>query len=242
MAGLDWLTARPIAHRGLHDDARGIIENTPSAISAAVEANYAIEVDLHISADGEAMVYHDAALGRITDGEGRVDAMTAADLKRVAFKKTADRMMTLGDLLDLVGGRVALFIELKSHFDRDERLPRRVAQGLQSYAGPVAVMSFDPYQMEAMQDLAPGLPRGIDAERGGAGDGAVPGSVEYLVHSVRSRPHFISYRVTDLPAPLPLLARYLLGMPLLAWTVRSEDDRRRAARFADQIFFEGFRP
>lgn len=242
MAGLDWLIARPIAHRGLHDEARGIIENTPSAIAAAVAADYAIEIDLQVTADGEAMVYHDAALGRITDGNGRLDAMTAADLKRVAFKNTADRMMTLSDLLDLVGGRVALFVELKSHFDHDPRLPRRVAQGLQSYAGPVAVMSFDPYQMEAMRDLAPGLPRGIDAERGGAGDGAVSSGLEYLVHSVRSRPHFVSYRVTDLPAPLPLLARYLLGMPLLAWTVRSEDDRRRAARFADQIFFEDFLP
>jgi glycerophosphoryl diester phosphodiesterase len=242
MAGLDWLIARPIAHRGLHDEARGIVENTPSAIAAAVAANYAIEVDLHITADGEAMVYHDAALGRITDGAGRLAAMTAADLKRVTFKNTADRMMTLGDLLDLVGGRVALFIELKSHFDRDERLPRRVAAGLQSYAGPVAVMSFDPYQMEAMQDLAPGLPRGIDADRSGAGDGAVPGRLEYLLHAVRSRPHFTSCRTKDLPAPLPLLARYLLGMPLLAWTVRNDDDRRRAARFADQIFFEGFLP
>ena len=242
MAGLDWLIARPIAHRGLHDEARGIVENTSSAMSAAIDANYAIEVDLHITADGEAMVYHDATLGRITDGEGRLDAMTAAHLKLVTFRKTPDRMMTSGDLLDQVGGRVALFIELKSHFDRDARLPRRVAQVLQSYAGPVAVMSFDPYQMEAMRDLAPGLPRGIDAERGGAGGGAVAGSLEYLVHCVRSRPHFISYRVNDLPAPLPLLARYLLGMPLLAWTVRNEDERRRAARFADQIFFEGFLP
>jgi len=68
MAGLDWLIARPIAHRGLHDEARGIVENTPSAMSAAIDANYAIEVDLHITADGEAMVYHDATLGRITDG------------------------------------------------------------------------------------------------------------------------------------------------------------------------------
>jgi glycerophosphoryl diester phosphodiesterase len=241
MAGLDWLIARPIAHRGLHDEARGIVENTTSAISAAFAANYAIEVDLHITADGEAMVYHDAALGRITDGQGRLAAMTAADLKRVPFKNTADRMMTLGDLLDLVGGRVALFIELKSLFDRDQRLARRVAQGLLSYAGPVAVMSFDPYQLEAMQELAPGLPRGIDADPRGAADGAVPGR-EYLIHAVRSQPHFTSCRLKDLPAALPLLARYLLGMPLLAWTVRNEDERRRAARFADQIFFEGFLP
>ena len=63
MSGLDWLTARPVAHRGLHDAKAGVIENTPAAFAAAVAANYAIECDLQISADGEAMVHHDDALG-----------------------------------------------------------------------------------------------------------------------------------------------------------------------------------
>jgi glycerophosphoryl diester phosphodiesterase len=246
MPGLDWLTARPIAHRGLHDAVSGIIENTPSAIAAAVAANYAIEVDLQISADGEAMVHHDAVLGRLTDGEGRLDTMTAADLKRVAFKETSDHMMALSDLMDLVRGRVALFLELKSRFDGDITLARCVAQGLQSYSGPVAVMSFDPRLVEAIQGFAPGLPRGIVAERysrrGDPGGSGGRKRLAYLLHVVRSRPHFLAYHVKDLPATAPLVARHVLGMPLLTWTVRSEDDRRRAARFADQMIFEGFRP
>ena len=122
MSGLDWLTARPVAHRGLHDAPNGIIENTPSAFAAAVAGNYAIECDLQISADGEAMVHHDDALGRLTDGSGRLDAMTAAELKRVPFRATADRMITVGDLCDLVAGRAPLVIELKSRFDGDRRL------------------------------------------------------------------------------------------------------------------------
>jgi len=77
--GLDWLTARPVAHRGLHGAGAGVIENTPSAFAAAVAANYAIECDLQISADGEAMVHHDDALGRLTEGSGRLDALTGAD-------------------------------------------------------------------------------------------------------------------------------------------------------------------
>src|SRR5512134_1790028 len=103
MPGLDWLTARPIAHRGLHDAASGIVENTPSAIAAAVSANYAIEVDLQVTADSEAMVHHDPVLGRLADAGGRLDAMSAAELKRIAFKGTSDRMMELDDLLALVG-------------------------------------------------------------------------------------------------------------------------------------------
>src|ERR1041385_7837877 len=96
----EWLTARPIAHRGLHDAFSGVIENTPSAFRAAVAAGYGIECDLQISADGEAMVHHDDVLGRLTEGAGRLDTMTTETLRRVAFKSTADRMLTLGELCD----------------------------------------------------------------------------------------------------------------------------------------------
>src|SRR5204862_5353221 len=99
----------------------------------------AIECDLQISADGEAMVHHDDTLGHLTDGSGRLDAMPAADLKGAAFKATADRMLTLAELCELVAGRVALVLELKSHFNGDQRLPSRVAKLLASYPGPAAV-------------------------------------------------------------------------------------------------------
>src|SRR5947209_4962490 len=127
MPRLDWLIARPVAHRGLHDAAAGIIENTPSAFTAAIAANYAIECDLQLSGDGEAMVHHDDALGRLTEGSGRLDAMTAAQLRCVAFHGTPDRMMSVGDLCDLVAGRVTLLIEIKSRFDGDRRLVARAA-------------------------------------------------------------------------------------------------------------------
>jgi glycerophosphoryl diester phosphodiesterase len=246
MPGLDWLIARPVAHRGLHDASAGVIENTTSAVAGAVAAGYAIEVDLQITRDGEAMVHHDEELGRLTHGEGRLDRMDAADLAAVPFKATADRMMTLKDLLDLVAGRSALFLELKSRFDGDRRLPARVAEVLTSYAGPVGVMSFDPRQIAAVHEIAPGLPRGIVAQRAYWRDDkpavGTRDKLAYLVHVLRSRPHFVAYHVNDLPAPAPLLARYGLGLPLLTWMVRTPDDRRRAGRWADQMIFEGFRP
>src|SRR5258707_2420598 len=143
-SALAWLTARPIAHRGLHDPAQGIIENTASAAAGALAGRYGIEADLQISADGEAMVYHDDTLGRLTDGVGALRDMSAAALKRVPFRATADRMMTLGDLLDLVAGRVTLVIEIKSRFDGDLRLAGRTAAGLAPYPGPVGGIPFDP--------------------------------------------------------------------------------------------------
>src|ERR1700709_2465991 len=112
----DWLTARPVAHRGLHDAARGVIENTPAAAQAAVAGNFSIECDIQLTADGEAMVHHDDALGRLTEGSGALAGKTSAELKQVAFKDTAERMMSLGDLCALVAGRVPLVIEGKGHF------------------------------------------------------------------------------------------------------------------------------
>jgi glycerophosphoryl diester phosphodiesterase len=245
---LDWLIARPIAHRGLHDAARGLIENTAGAVRAAIDANYGIEVDVQLSSDGEAMVHHDDVLGRLTEASGRLDAYTAAELKRIAFHDSAERMMTLGELCDLVDGRVTMLVELKSRFDGDGRLPARVAAVLTPYSGPVAPMSFDPRQLAWLRQKSPRLVCGIVAAkyrphpywdlmppwmRHGMG---------YLVTALTARPQFVAYGVADLPALAPLLARHIFGLPLLTWAVRTEVERRTAGRWADQIIFEGFRP
>jgi glycerophosphoryl diester phosphodiesterase len=245
MADLDWLTARPIAHRGLHGP--GAVENTPTAFTAAIAAGYAIETDLQITADGEAVVHHDAKLGRLTEGTGALASMTVAELKRVAFKETADRIITLGELLDLVAGRATLAIELKSLGDGDARLARRAAQVLAGYTGPAALMSFDPFQVAVVREAAPARTRGLIAERAHGRPGEALGTrwrrtAGYLAHLVRARPQFLAYSVADLPALPPLVARYVLRRPMLTWTVRTEADRAKAAKWADQIIFEGWRP
>jgi glycerophosphoryl diester phosphodiesterase len=244
-AELDWLTARPIAHRGLHGP--GAVENTASAFAAAIAAGYAIETDLQITADGEAVVHHDATLGRLTEGSGALAAMTAAELKRVPFKDTADRIITLADLLDLVAGRATLAIELKSLGDGDERLPRRAAAVLAGYGRPAAVMSFDPFQVAAVRAAAPGITRGLVAERTHGRAGASLAArwrraAGYVANLTRARPQFLAYSVTDLPALPPLFARHVLRLPVLTWTVRTEVDRAKAAKWADQVIFEGSRP
>lgn len=248
MPGLDWLTARPVAHRGLHDASKGVVENTASAFSAAVAGNFAIECDLQITADGEAMVHHDDMLGRLNEGDAPLRSMSAVQLQAVKFRSTSDRMMTLRELLTLVGGRVPLVLEMKSRFDGDMRLPARLADVVRDYSGPVATMSFDPAQLAEIARLAPGLPRGIVAERWYADPEWAPmtlwqrQTLGNLLHVFRTRPHFVNYAVKDLPALAPLFARHALGMPLLAWTVRTEADRKRCRRWADQMVFEGFRP
>ncbi len=245
---LDWLTARPIAHRGLHDETHGLIENTAGALRAAINGGYGIEVDLQISADGEAFVHHDDALGRLTEGEGRLDQLSAAALKRVSFRGSDERMLTLGELCDLVGGRATLVLELKSRFDGDQRLPARVASVLAGYRGPAAPMSFDPMQLAALRQKAPSLPRGIVAAKYRPHPywDQMPPWLRYgmgtLLPALTARPHFVAYAFDNLLAAVPAFARHVLCLPLLTWVVRNEAERERARHFADQIIFEGFRP
>jgi glycerophosphoryl diester phosphodiesterase len=248
MRAPDWLTARPVAHRGLHDRAQGIIENMPAAVSAAVAANFSIEVDLQLTADGEAMVHHDDVLGRLTEGSGALLDKTAAQLRQVVFKDTPERMMSLSDLCTLVAGRVPLVIEVKSHFDGDRRLVARMAEVLASYSGPVVGQSFDPDQLMALRERMPKLPRGIIAERRYDDDEwarltpAQRADMVDLRHGFRTKPHFVAYWVNELPSLAPWIARNMFGCPLLTWTVRTAEQREKAARYADQIIFEGFVP
>jgi glycerophosphoryl diester phosphodiesterase len=248
MRAPDWLTARPVAHRGLHDRARGIIENMPGAALAAIDGNFAIECDIQLTADGEAMVHHDDALGRLTEGAGALLGLSSSALKEIRFKDTSERMMSLADLCILVRGRVPIVVEVKSHFDGDRRLVKRMAEVLTSYSGPVAGMSFDPDQVVALRQMLPELPRGIVAQRHyteADWPEATPAQrqgMRHLKHALRTQPHFVAYWVNDLPAPAPWIARHIFGLPLLTWTVRTAEQRTRARQYADQMIFEGFQP
>ncbi len=248
MRAPDWLTARPVAHRGLHDISRGVVENMPGAVQAAVAGNFAIEVDIQLSADGEAMVHHDHALGRLTEETGELVARTAAELKAVTFKDTSERMMTLTDLCDMVAGRVPLVIEVKSHFDGDRKLVKRMAAVLASYQGRAVGMSFDPDQVLALRELLPSRPRGIVAQRSYEDEywakltQAQRDSMLYLRHGFQTQPHFVAFKVDHLPAPAPWIARNVFDCALLGWTVRTSEQRARVAQYADQMIFEGFMP
>ena len=248
MSAPDWLVARPVAHRGLHDRLAGIIENTLSAAEAAIQAGCAIECDVQDSADGESVVFHDHTLERLTGEQGPVRARRAADLTGLAIASTRDRIPTLQTFLDLIAGRTPLVIEIKSRFDGDMALTRRTIEIARGYTGPVALKSFDPTVVATLREAAPDLPRGIVAESrydhpewDKLGDDKKR-ELANLLHFPRTQPDFLSWRVHDLPCAAPFLCRHLARIPVMTWTVRSDEDRRRAAAHADQMVFEGFRP
>ena len=237
--GLSWLTLQPIAHRGLHDMADADPqkpENSLAAFQAAVENSYAIECDLQISADGVPVVFHDDTLDRLTGETGPVRSRTAGELAKIGILNSGETISALSDMLEQIAGAVPLVIELKSIAGENDGFAQAVADDLRNYSGPVAVMSFDAGLAAAMMTAAPGLPVGLVAE------GGVSRTIRHLAAIVRHGFYFVSYSLTDLPTPAPLIARWLLGLPLICWTVRTPQDVRKAKRWTGQITFEGIRP
>ncbi len=159
---LDPLFLRPIAHRGLHNARLGVVENSSAAFEAAITGGFGIECDLRPAAGGQAVVFHDADLDRLTAETGPVAAYTLARLKRLSYRGGADRILGFGEMLDLVDGRVPILVEIKSEWEAPQMaFLRRIADAVAQYRGPLAVMSFDPGVMAAMCALSPGIPRGI---------------------------------------------------------------------------------
>jgi glycerophosphoryl diester phosphodiesterase len=248
MAAPAWLTARPIAHRGLHDRYRGVIENSRAAAQAAIARGFAIECDVQLTRDGDAVVFHDFELGRLTGASGAVRDRTAAELASVTLTGTSEGIPSLSGFLGVIAGQVPLVCEIKSSFDGDLALTRRTVEVLRDYAGPVALKSFDPDIVAALRDLAPDRPRGFvgethyDDPEWGPLTEARKRDMGQLLHYPRTRPDFLSWFVGDLETAPPFLARHALGLPVMTWTVRTPQQRARAEALADQMVFEGFVP
>ncbi len=239
-----WLTARPIAHRGLHAASKGVVENTLGAARAAIASDYAVECDIQLSGDGEAIVFHDDALERLTHGEGQVGANSVQTLQALKFRQSEEAMPTLGQILAAIDGRTPLICEIKSRFDGDLRLANRAAEIAAPYRGPLAFKSFDPAVIGHLRAEASPRPLGVVAQAKYDDDywrqlsAAQKRDCANFLHIERTRPDFLSWSIDDLPHPTPFLLRQLAAMPVIVWTVRDAAQRATAAHWADQIIFE----
>lgn len=246
----NWLVAKPIAHRGLHDRANGIIENTISAAKAAIDLGLPLELDVQLTGDNEAIVFHDFELDRLTGEKGLVTERKLSELTGIAIAgaKDGDRIPSLVQFLNAIDGRVPLVIEVKSKFNGDMRLTRRVIEILRGYSGPFVVKSFDPDIVTTLRKEAPHITRGIIGELHYASktDSILSAETKYrlanLLHFAESQPQFVSWKVDDLPCAGPYLCKVLGNLPVMTWTVRTPEQRERAAKHADQMVFEGFLP
>ena len=249
----DWLMARPIAHRGLHARAKGIIENSRSAADAAIAGGYSIECDVQPSADGEAMVFHDDTLDRLTPESGHIWRKTSAELAGIVMRDSSDTILPLPDFLARIAGRTPLVIEIKSMFDGKIELAERTANLVSQTKAPIGIKSFDPAIIAHLRKHGARLsiahvPLGIIAQasyneadwpKGAHENGRALAS---LLHLGETKPDFLSYAARDLPHAAAHLCRFALGMPVMTWTIRSAEAAQAARPFADQIVFEGFVP
>ncbi|WP_093189634.1 glycerophosphodiester phosphodiesterase family protein [Pseudovibrio sp. Tun.PSC04-5.I4] len=250
MQNLSWLTSRPIAHRGFHDKDAGVLENTPSATQAAIDNNFSIEVDLQETKDGRVIVFHDQHLDRLTEGEGQVIDYDLADLRKLSLRGSTDHLWSLEEVLEQVNGKVPLVIEIKSLNLKagQHEFIKTIGNTLSAYIGPVAIKSFDQHMLRCMKGVAPQIPRGAISMTSFGYDKLERLTeherkhISWMLHMAGTDPHFVSYYVKDLPADGTSFLREFYGLPIMTWTVRSKEDRINAAKYADQIVFEGFNP
>ena len=242
---------RPIAHRGLHDRAAGVIENSRTAFERAVERRFTIECDVQLSSDGVPVIFHDDELERLTGAKGFVRDRTVAELTAMPLleSRAGDRPQRFAEFLSQIAGRTLLQIELKTQQGAaaTEKLARTAAEALATYKGPVTVESFDPKLIELVRKYGFAGPVGIITYGYDKPDWDkhIPSSqkviLRHLLHWPWSRFSFISCHFDALRLPAVRFFRGL-GLPVTAWTIRDPQQARRSAADADQIVFEGFDP
>lgn len=248
MAHVADLVRLPFAHRALHDNDYGRPENSPAAIRAAIDAGYGIELDVQGTADGQAVVFHDEWMERLTKATGFVKDYTAAQLGQIALTHGSDTIPTLPQVLALVAGRTPLLIEIKDQTDcmgqTDGRLETEVAQALKGYTGPVAVMSFNPHAIANMARLAPHIPRGLttsayDPAAWAPLSPARCAELREIADYDRVGASFISHEAADLDRPrvAELKAK---GATILTWTIYNATMEAKARKVADNITFESY--
>lgn len=245
------LFPNPIAHRGLHDWAAGVIENSASAFEAAVTGGYAIECDVQLTSDGIAVVFHDDDMKRLLGTDGAIADVTAAVVTTTPLlgSAAADCPQKFTDFLAQIAGRTLLQIELKHQRDvaGTQLLARSVAEALKGYEGPVTVESFDPNLLTAIRQFGFTGPRGIitydyaDASEDSHLTEEQRFVLRHLLHWHETQFDFISCDKTALELPAIVFWR-ALGKPVATWTIRSQAEADAAAPFVDQIVFEGFQP
>ncbi|MBB3560705.1 glycerophosphoryl diester phosphodiesterase [Rhizobium sp. BK512] len=235
MTNAAWIKELPVAHRGYHDLNNTVWENTLSAFSRAVEAGFAIECDLHYASDGVPIIFHDEDLERLCNLKGDVRERTSGELGLIAIGGTKDKVPTLKQLLNLVQGKVPLVLELKGREADDEGFAESVLEVLEGYEGKLALMSFDHWLLKDLKELGAPYPVGLTANGNTA--------EEYATHekAMELGLDFISYYYADLPNSFISRQRDK-GIPVITWTVRDEDARKRTFENADQMTFEGFDP
>ena len=235
------------AHRGLHGDFLGSVsaENSLSAFAKAAELGFGIELDVRLSSDGEVVVFHDDTLKRVTGQEGRAEDYTAEELSKMPLLGTGDGIPTLKSVLECVGGRVPLLVEIKSG-SLSQEVVKPAYELLKRYKGPYVVESFNPMSLRELKKLDKSIQRGFLCTLHSKNEKTR--AIKYRLiqrHLLNflSRPSFIaSDKKYSKMFPIPII-RFIFRPAFLAWTIKSEEEELAAYKNGfDSVIFEGYIP
>jgi glycerophosphoryl diester phosphodiesterase len=227
-----------VAHRGLHTEK--IPENSLAAYQNAIDNGFAIEIDVHITKDGNVVVFHDDDLKRMCGVEAKIEDLTLEEIKNLKLLNTDQKIPTFKEVLELVGGRVPLLIEIKSWPGKGNKLCELTAKELDEYKGDFAIQSFDPFSVQWFRKNRK------DVYRGQLSGALEKKNIKFfllqnlLIHFI-SRPDFVSYQFDKTNIAFNICVK-LFGAASFGWTVRSQKDREEAEKHVDTIIFEGFLP
>jgi glycerophosphoryl diester phosphodiesterase len=228
-----FLGEQAYAHRGLHGGA--VIENSRAAFTAAIENGLGIELDVQAAIGGDAYVFHDADLDRLTNVSGALAGKVGTELELIKLKGTDETIPSLAAILRLVAGKVPILIEVKIKSRSVGTLCLAVRRALEGYQGQIAVMSFNPEVGRWFHEHAPRIVRGlVVTEEGSKG---LKGRAQRHLSLWRARPDFLAYDIRDLPAAFPAGQR-ARGLKILTWTVRTAEQEHVALACADEMIFE----
>ena len=230
------------AHRGFHDNEAGVPENSLPAFEAAIEAGYAIELDVQLSSDGVPMVFHDTDLERMCGVKGNIWDYTCEQLQTMPLFGTDVTMPTLKEALDLIGGRVPVLVEYK--MDKVDTAVCAAGQALlDNYDGEYMMQCFDPRALLWYKKNAPQVARGQLAEKFWEKE-EYSGKLLYLVltymvENVATRLDFISYKAAHKDNISLNLCR-LLGAKTACYTLKSGEELSFVKGEFDMYIFDSF--
>ena len=236
-----WLVTTPISHRGVYNNI-DIAENSESAFLKAIEMNYSIELDVRMLSDETIVVFHDEKLSRMTGADGYIDNLTYPQIQHLKLLNTDDRILTLKQVLEIVNGRVPLLIEIKNNL-KVGVFEKRLMEILKDYNGEFAVQSFNPFVIEWFKNNAPHITRGLLSGyfKKSKLSFAQKYNLKRLKYASLCQPHFINYDINYLPNRF-VKRKDIVNLPLLAYTIKSENEYLKAIKYCDNIIFDGFIP
>ncbi len=235
-----WIVKQPIAHRGLFTDK--IPENSISAFKNAVKNKISIEFDVACLADGTPVVFHDERLARMTGKDGFISNCKYADIQKLTLAGTKEKIPTLKEALDAIDGKVPVLIEIKN-YGKVGFIEKAVWKVLQSYRGEYAIQSFNPYTLEWFKNNAPKVKRGQLASF--FEDKEIVGVRRFflkrmLLNKKVSEPNFVVYYNENMPNKY--LKKYYGVLPILSYTIKSEEEEARIMNYCDNIIFDSYIP